>query len=133
MAIFVSTNYDGTNWIIAPSNNIALVPGTNTSVSVSSINGGYADSGGIIIEPSNPEYYVDNWDRSFSAAPPYAASAPVFNVQYDGMTVLLKAKFWISANVTNHIKIAIEDYKDPDWDSAVFIRQWEQGSCFLCE
>jgi hypothetical protein len=31
---------------------------------------------------------------------------PVFNIQYDGMTVLLTAQASITAGVTNHFKIA---------------------------
>ena len=57
-------------------------------------------------------------------------AAPAFNIQYDGMTVLLTAQAPISANVTNHVKIAIADYggtnPNPDyfWDSAVFLKSW---------
>jgi hypothetical protein len=43
-------------------------------------------------------------------------------VQSDGKTVLLLAQAPISANVTNHVKIAIEDSGDDQLDSAVFIK-----------
>ena len=120
MAIFVSTNRVGTNWINSITNDIALVPGTtNVPVSVNTINGGCEQ---YHILPTNPQYYVDNHDPDYSAMPPYAAPAPEFKIQYDGMTVLLTAQTFISANVTNHVKIAIADYLDPNWDSAVFIR-----------
>ncbi len=39
-------------------------------------------------------------------------------------TVLLTAQIQISANVTNHIKIAIEDVGDKFLDSAIFIKAW---------
>ena len=123
MAIFVSTNRMGTNWINSITNDIALVPGTtNVPVSVNTINGGCAKNVFAYYDvPTNPKYYVDNDDPSYSAVPPYAALAPVFNIQYDGMTVLLTAETYISAGVTNHVKIAIADYLDASWDSAVFI------------
>jgi len=106
MAIFVSTNYNGTNWINAPSNNIAIVPGTtNLPVSVNTINA-----------TTNAQYYVDNGD------PVFTTNAPVANIQYDGMTVLLTAQIQISSNTTNHIKIAIADFGDNAYDSAVFIK-----------
>src|SRR3989442_1200053 len=132
MAIFVSTNYVGSNWIIDPTNNIALVPGTNLPVSVTKINGGW-DQGGILA--ANPQYYADNKDPNpgNSAMPPYAAKAQVFNVQYDGMTVLLTAQIPVSANLIHHIKIGIEDYGDAGVDSAGFIKKWETGSCFVCQ
>lgn len=126
MAIFVSTNRVGTSWINSITNDFALVPGTtNVPVTVNTINGGCIyDANGDYDSPTNTQYYVDNHDPSYSAAPPYGISAPAFNLQYDGMTVLLTTQAPISANVTNHVKIAIADYVDADYDSAVFLRTW---------
>jgi hypothetical protein len=128
MAIFVSTNYDGTNWIIAATNNIALVSGTNQHVSVNTINGGGTNkTTQIYIPPSNPQFYVDNGD------PDYSTNAPVFNVQYDGTTVLLTAQIQVPANVIHHIKLGIEDYGDGNYDSAVLIKEWSPGPCCQCQ
>lgn len=129
MAIFVSTNRVGTNWINSITNDFALVPGTtNVPVSVNSINGGcVSDAYGDYDSPTNAQYYVDNHDPNYSAVPPYAVAAPAFNIQYDGMTVLLTAQAPISANMTNHVKIAIADYGDANYDSAVFLKAW--SSC----
>lgn len=53
----------------------------------------------------------------------HTASAPVYDLQYDGLTTsLLTAPKSISANVTYHVKIAIADYSDAQLDSAVFIK-----------
>ena len=49
-------------------------------------------------------------------------TVPVYNIQYDGFTVLLTKQVTIAAHMTNHIKIAIADYGDNDLDSAVFIK-----------
>ena len=126
MAVFVSTNFDGTNWINSITNDFALVPGTtNLPVGVNNINGGcVADHYYIYHSPTNAQYYVDNADPYYSAVPPYQVAAPVFNVQYDGMTVRLSAQAQISAGITNHVKIAVADYGDDWYDSAVFIRAW---------
>ena len=125
MAIFVSTNRVGTNWVNSISNDLALVPGTtNVPVSVNNINGG---CNGVL--PTNPQYYVDNHDPYNSALPPYAVAAPVFNIQYDGMTVQLTVQASIAANVTNHVKIAIADYGDTVYDSAVFLKAWSPSNC----
>lgn len=136
MAILVSTNQVGTNWIIDPTNNIALIPSSGELVSVSKINGGW-DQGSI--PASNPQYYVDNKDPNpgNSAVPPYAAIASIFNMQYDGTTVLLAGQIQISANVTNHVKIGIADYAgsrgDRVYDSAVFIKAWSSEACCQCQ
>ena len=110
MAIFV----DGVN--------IAHVPGTSLPVSVNTINGGDATGPNAPIPATNPQFYVDNHDPMFSAMDPYAASAPVYNIQYDGTTANLTAQTSISANVTYHIKIVIADVADKNFDSAIFIR-----------
>jgi len=126
MAIFVSTNRVGTNWINSITNDIALVPGTtDVPVSVNTVNGGFigGDFYGETLDsasPTNPQYYVDNHDPNYSAAT-NAAPVPEFNIQYDGMTVLLTAQTYITAGVTYHVKIAIADYYDAVYDSAVFI------------
>jgi hypothetical protein len=133
LGIFVTTNRVGANWVNTLSNDVALVPGTQIPVSVNSINGGCGDRSYNPADPANPQYYVDNHDPSYPAMSPYAVSAPVYNLQYDGLTVLLTARAQIAANVTNHVKIAIADC--PDWgvDSAVFIKAWSAGSCCQCQ
>lgn len=126
MAIFVTTNRVGTNWIITTNNNIAMVPGTNLPVSVNTINGGF--TGGYVdganrpaVSPTNPQYYVDNHDPSPSRiAATNAAPSAVYNIQYDGFTTNLTAQIYISAGIANHIKIAVADYNDDLYDSAVF-------------
>ena len=131
LGIFVTTNRVGSTWINDITNDVALVPGTDVPVSVTSINGGYADTYPAV----NPQYYVDNHDPGLSAQPPSAVSASVYNLQYDGFTVLLTARAQIAANVTHHIKIAIADspLPDRDVDSAVFLKAWSAGSCCQCQ
>ena len=131
MAIFVSTNRVGTSWINSITNNIAWVPGTtNVPVSVNTINGGcVSDAGGYYDSPTNAQYYVDNHDPGGWLAATNAAPAQEFNIQYDGMTVLLTAQTYITTGVTNHVKIAIEDYSDSSYDSAIFIKPWSSCQC----
>jgi hypothetical protein len=90
----------------------------------------------ILVAPTNPQYYVDNHDPSpdyspyqyTTSVPPYAAAVPVYNLQYDGFTMVLTAQTNIAANITYHVKIAIEDSGGDDkYDSAVFIKAW--SSC----
>jgi hypothetical protein len=135
VAIFISETFDGTEWVITPADNIATVPGTTTPVSVNSINGGVEDS--LVfnvdwVDPSNPDYYVDNADPEYDPLV-NAAEEPVFNLQYDGFTletvegnyIPLSASGQLSAG-TYRVKIAIADYEDWLLDSAVFIQAVRQ-------
>jgi len=90
--------------------NIALVPGTNTPVSVNNVNCGV-----------NPQYYTDNGGGG--AAPCGNAG---LNTQYDGLAganplFALFALGNVNPGVSNHIKLAIADAGDPVLDSGVFL------------
>jgi len=83
--------------------NIALVPGTNTPISINTVNSG-----------ANPSYYVDNT--------PFTSNQ---TIQFDGYTTVLSAISAVQCGETYHIKIAIADASDDAWDSGVFL---EAGS-----
>ena len=70
---------------------------------------------------------MDNGD------PVFTSNVANFNIQFDGMTILLTGKIQISANVTYHIKIGIEDYVDEFFDSAVFIKSWSSLPGCQCQ
>jgi gliding motility-associated-like protein len=91
-----------------PGINIALVPGTNTPVSINSIN-----------HLRNTGYYIDNEYIDSDRPAPY-------NIEYDGFTTSLTAKAKIPYPCqTYRLKIAIADVADAYWDSAVLL---ESGS-----
>ncbi|MBP9880891.1 MAG: choice-of-anchor L domain-containing protein [Chitinophagales bacterium] len=94
---------------IVGSENIALIPGTATAVSINNVNTG-----------SYPEYYVVNGD-GFTA--PY--NTDDYYIQYDGFTTVLEAKRNVIPCETYHLKMAIADDLDWAYDSGVFI---EAGS-----
>ena len=84
------------------SQNIALIPGTSTPVSINNVNA-----------TSNPSYYFDN-------------EIPAgLTVQYDGFTIPLTAISPVQCGTSYHIKLAIADAGDGSWDSGVFL---EAGS-----
>jgi hypothetical protein len=89
---------------IAGKKNIALVPGTNSPVSVGTIN-----------PNNNSQYYRSNG----------TGSTPYINLdlQYDGYTRVLKAKADVFPCQTYHIKLIIADMRDDEYDSGVFIEQ----------
>jgi gliding motility-associated-like protein len=84
------------------SQNIALIPGTTTPVSINNVNAG-----------TNSSFYFDNENPSG------------MTIQYDGFTVPLTAIAPVICGSSYHIKIAIADAGDELWDSGVFL---EAGS-----
>ncbi len=90
---------------IVGSKNIAIIPGTNTPVTIDNVNSGL-----------NSSYYINNGDGN---------SAPQNNnsslVQYDGFTTVLTASSEVQCGETYHIKIAIADAGDGAYDSGVFL------------
>ena len=86
--------------------NIALVPGTTTAVSIDTINNGLDNTG---INAQNPGLYNAN---------PAGASG----LQYDGLTTTITAQA-LGLTPGNHtLKLAIADVGDGLYDSAVFLK-----------
>ncbi len=96
------------------STDIALIPGTNTIVSINNVNNGSTDPLNANIPPVNPQFYVNNDFQAPAVAP--------FNTEMDGMTVVLTATATVTPGQTNHIKLAVADAIDTLFDSNVFIR-----------
>lgn len=91
---------------IVGTQNIALVPGTTTPVSIFNVN-----------NVSNPEYYVDN---GTGYTPPY--STDPYYIQYDGFTTVLTAVAVVEPCETYHLKLAVADAVDGILDSGVFLK-----------
>jgi hypothetical protein len=87
-------------------NNIALIPGTTTPVSINTVNNGLNNSG---VNAQNPQFYIAN--------PSGAAGT-----QYDGYTTVLTAKALGLTSGSHSIKLAIADSGDSVYDSAVFLQ-----------
>ena len=89
--------------------NIAVLPGTATSIRVNTINNGLFNTGPCI----NCQYYINNGTGSTPALNP--------TTQYDGLTTVLSAVYPVQCGETYHFKFAIGDVGDGIWDSGVFI------------
>jgi hypothetical protein len=98
------------------SKDIALIPGTNTIVSINNVNNGSTDQLNLSIPPVNPQFYVNN-DFQFTTT-----NIAPFNTEMDGMTVVLTATAQVTPGQTNHIKLAVADAIDTVLDSNVFIK-----------
>lgn len=91
--------------------NIALIPGTSTPVTIDNVN-----------NVSNSAYYINNGDGSNA---PYNSSA--YYLQFDGFTTVLDALITVQCGETYHIKLAIADAGDSALDSGVFL----EGGSFM--
>ena len=80
--------------------NVALIPGTNTAVSINDVN-----------DVTNSQFFVDN------SNPPFPR-----NTSMDGLTVVLSAVANVNAGQTNHIKLAIADTFDDSLDGGSRVR-----------
>ena len=83
--------------------NIALIPTTTLPVSINNLNNGTSNSGPC----EYCQYYVNNEGGA--------------SIQYDGFTKVLAANADVICGQTYHIKLAIANVGDNNYDSAVFI------------
>ncbi len=89
--------------------NIALIPGTNTPVSIINVNN--VLDGTDPLCPRHPQYYVDNSTNR--------------TLTYNGHTTVLAAEAAVTPCQTYHLKLVIMDVVDDFYDSGVFL---EAGS-----
>ena len=89
--------------------NIALIPGTTTPVSINNVNGGnpYGTAA------SNPEYFNNNDLND---------GGPFYDIEYDGFTNVFMAQVLGIGAGTHTITLAIADSGDHILDSTVFIQ-----------
>ncbi|WP_448547172.1 choice-of-anchor L domain-containing protein [Thalassotalea fusca] len=92
--------------------NIALIPGTDTPVSINTVNGGNP----LGTDASNSQYFNNNSLQD---------GGPFFDIEYDGFTDVFTAKILGLSAGTHTISIGIADAGDSSYDSTVFI---EAGS-----
>ncbi|HZI67662.1 MAG TPA: choice-of-anchor L domain-containing protein [Thermoanaerobaculia bacterium] len=84
--------------------NVALIPGTTTPVSINTVNLGV-----------NSNFYRNNDPSDLGIPTPFAT-------QFDGFTTVLTATATLTPNVSHHIKLVIADASDCVLDSAVFLQ-----------
>lgn len=95
--------------------NIALIPGTNTPVSINNVNNGGPYSGVSSGPCTNCNYYIDNVLGSTFAG--------------DGYTTVLTAQVAVQPCTVYHIKLAIADVADQAFDSFVMLEDNSFQAC----
>ncbi len=94
--------------------NIALIPGTSTPVSIGTVNC-----------QNNSPYYVCYSGPANGPCPASYTCTVAQDVIYDGITKVLQAKAIVTPCQTYHLKLGVQDRGDSAFDSGVFI---EAGS-----
>jgi hypothetical protein len=100
---FVGSQFDDVFGFVLNGQNVALVPGTNTPVSVNTVN-----------LNTNSQFYINN----------DSINGPV-NTEMNGLTTVLTVTAPVNPGVVNHIMLGVADTGDTLFDSNVFI---ESGS-----
>ncbi len=107
---FANSSFNDVFGFFVNGQNVALLPGSTTIVSINNVNGGNP----LGTNPQNPQFFVNN-DFQFPTASP-------LNTEMDGLTVVLTVQATVNSGQTNHIKLAIADTSDTALDSNVFIK-----------
>ncbi len=96
----------------AGSYNMAQIPVVGGAVSIDNINNGNANTGPC----QNCAYYVNN--GTGTTAPEDGSE---FYIQYDGFTTVMEAVAEVQCGETYHLRIAIADASDQQYDSGIFL------------
>jgi hypothetical protein len=107
---YVNSEFNDVFAFFVNGSNCALVPGTSQAVAVNTVNGGNPFG----TDATNPAFYRNN-----SISDPGPAT---IDTEMDGLTNVFTCAATVNADETNHMKLAIADTSDADYDSVVFIQ-----------
>lgn len=107
---YANSNFNDVFGFFVDGQNIALIPGTTTPVSINTVNGGNPFGTGA----NNPQLYNNN--------DPNDPGPATVDIEYDGFTDVLTAQRLNLSPGTHTIKIAVADVGDGSYDSAVLIQ-----------
>jgi hypothetical protein len=105
---FVNSQFNDVFGFFVNGKNVAVLPGTQTSVAINNVNAGNP----VGTNATNPQFFINN----------DLASGAHLNTELDGLTVVLSVRAKVNPGVANHIKLAIADTGDAILDSDVFIQ-----------
>lgn len=106
---FVNAPFNDVFGFFLNGQNLALIPGSSTTISINNVNGGNPFGTGA----SNPQFFRNN--------DPNDPGPPSINTELDGVTVLFTIVAPVIPNQTNTLKLAIADVGDSLLDSDVMI------------
>ena len=108
-----------TNTITGISENLAVIPGTDTPITTTTVHGMTTSCG-----TSNEDYF-DRYNHT-NAAPSFPAEDSAINL--NGQTKIFVVISDLIVGDTYTVKIAIADEGDSVWDSALFVRNGSFGA-----
>jgi gliding motility-associated-like protein len=117
-------NADGTP--AGETTNLAVVPGTNSPVSVLTIRDGAFSPNGSC-DSVNPDYFDTYYGNDFGVDLTTATDGMFAPINFDGLTVRMSAESDVVAGQKYHIKLVIADRNDSGWNAAVFIGAFDIG------
>jgi hypothetical protein len=106
---FTNSQFNDVFGFFVNGTNIALLPGTNTPISINTVNGGNP----LGTNATNPQFFNNN---------DLDDGGPFFNFEYDGFTDVFTVSALGLGAGTHTIKLAIADTGDFVLDSGVFIQ-----------
>lgn len=106
---YVNSNVNDVFGFFLDGQNIALIPGTNTPVSINTVNGGKP----LGSNAQNEQYFNNNDLQD---------GGPFFDIEYDGFTDVFTASFTGLSAGLHSISMRIADAGDAQLDSTVFIQ-----------
>jgi hypothetical protein len=106
---FVNATVNDSFAFFLDGSNIALIPGTNTPVSINTVNGGNPFGSNA----TNSQYFNNN---------DLTDGGPFFDIAYDGFTNVFQASFLGLSAGSHTISLKIADAGDSIYDSTVFIQ-----------
>ena len=112
---YVGSAYNDVFAFFVNGENYALIEG-DTPVSINNVNHGQPG-----VEPSNPEYYINNDPFRADFWGNTVAQEDLLNTEMDGLTVVLTFEAPVNPGEINSMKLAIADAGDAILDSNVFI------------
>ena len=101
---YVNSQYNDVFAFFVNGVNYALIPGTNTPVSINNVNNGVTGNGPC----ENCQFFIDNTEGAR-------------NTQLDGLTTVLSFLAPVTAGQSNILRLSIADTADGRLDSAVFL------------
>ncbi len=96
---------------------VTFVPDCTDIVAVNSVNNGNLS---VFMDPANPHLYLDDEE---DIDPSVAPENQYRQVEYDGMTIRLRAHVFVEPNTTHRIRLVIADVNDGRLDSGLFVSE----------
>lgn len=122
---FANSTFNDVFGFFVDGQNVALIPGTTTPVSINTVNGGDFNGGFGPTPAVNPQFYINNDPINADGNGNLVDPANLRPIEADGLTTVLTANVFAALNpnlAVHTISLAVGDVGDSSYDSQVFLR-----------